>query len=93
MQLTVVVPESVIKQVQEVHKLCERCETGRLNAAEVAATMGRDKRSLLNSMQYNHCPFGFISSDVSRMPTIPVAKFYFWFMGDYLRLSGEIPQI
>lgn len=77
------IPESVLKQLNQVTELCQN-SNGRVEVDEVAKVLNRDKRSLLNSMQYNHCPFGFVSSDNARHATIPVAKFYMWFMCDVI---------
>lgn len=81
--LNIQVPEPVVKQIQDVAQLC-RDSNGRVEAEDAARIMDRDKRALLNSMQFNHCPFGFVSSDNARHATIPVAKFYMWFMCDII---------
>lgn len=83
------IPDSVSDQINKVHKMCALCDNGHLSVDEVAKVLGRDKRSIITSMYYNHCPFGFISSDDRKVATIPVAKFYFWFMNDYLKAMGE----
>lgn len=82
------IPDAVSDQIKKVHEICALCNTGHLDVSKVAGVLGKDKRSIITSMYYNHCPFGFISSDTRKVPTIPVAKFYFWFMSDYLKALG-----
>lgn len=77
------VPEPVVKQINEVTQLCKN-SNGRIDIEDAARVMDREKRSLLNSMMFNHCPFGFVSSDNARHATVPVAKFYMWFMCDII---------